>query len=83
MGLDWMVSGWGAHKKKEKMTGETPEVRSDKRKREKEREKMSRVNYYQYAFNSKKKKLNILAEILKISKSGCRGSIYYNRPPSL
>ena len=49
------------------------------RKREK---KMFRVNYYQSAFNSQKEKLNILAEMLKISKSGC-GSIYYNRPPSL
>ena len=61
------------------MTGETPEVRSDKRKpREKKREKerkgekkMPRVNYYQSAFNSQKEKLNILAEMLKISKSGC------------
>ena len=39
--------------------------------RERKREKqMSRVNYYQYAFNSQKEKLNILAEMLKISKSG-------------
>ena len=42
-------------------------------KREKRREKrvkgekkMSRVNYYKSEFNSKKKKLNILAEILGI-----------------
>ena len=67
-----------------KMTGETPEVRSDKRKprekkrererkREKtigkEREKMFMVNYFQSAFNSQKN-LNILAEMLEISKSG-------------
>ena len=54
------------------------EKRENERKEEK---KMSRVNYYQYALNSRKEKLNILAEMLKISKSGC-GSIY-NRPPSL
>ena len=29
-----------------------------------------RVNYYQSAFNSQKEKLNILAEMLEISKSG-------------
>ena len=78
-----------------KMTGEAPEVRSDKGKpiektREREREKrekerkgekeMARVNYYQSAFNSQKEKLNILAEMLKISKSG---RSIYNRPPSL
>ena len=42
-----------------KMTGETPEVRSDKRKprEKKEREKMSRINYYQSAFNLQKEKL--------------------------
>ena len=34
-------------------------------------EKMSRVNCYQSAFNSQKEKLNILAEMLKISKTGC------------
>ena len=32
---------------------------------------MSRVNYYQSAFNLQKEKLNILAEMLEISKSGC------------
>ena len=32
---------------------------------------MSRVNYYQSAFNSQKEKLNILAEMLEISKSDC------------
>ena len=50
------------------------EKRRKRRKREKERKgekKMSRVNYYQSAFNSQKDKLNILAEMLKISKSGC------------
>ena len=32
----------------------------------------------------KKEKLNILVEMLKISKSGCCcGSIYYNRPSSI
>ena len=35
--------------------------------------KMSRVNYYQYIFNSQKEKLNILAKMIKISKSGRRG----------
>ena len=43
---------------------------------------MSRVNYYQPAFNSQKEKLNILAEMLEISKSGRRESIY-DRPQSL
>ena len=92
------------------MTGETPEVRSNKRKprekkekkkrekkrenerkterREKKREKerkgekkVSRVNYYPSASNSQKEKLNILAEMLKISKTGCGRK--YDRPPSL
>ena len=50
--------------------------RGKERKREGKGEKnMSRVNYYQSAFNSQKEKLNIMAEMLKISKSGC-GSIY-------
>ena len=44
--------------------------RNREKKREKERETMSRVNYYQSAFNSQKEKLNILAEMLKVSKSG-------------
>ena len=45
--------------------------REKKREEERKREKrMSRVNYYQSAFNSQKEKLNILAEMLKISKSG-------------
>ena len=62
--------------------------REIERKREKKREterkdteKMSRVNYYQSAFNSQKEELNILAEMLEISKTGC-GCIY-NRPLSL
>ena len=38
---------------------------------------MSRVNYYQSAFNSQKEKLNILAEILEISKSGCCAADLY------
>ena len=50
-----------------KMTGETPEVRSDKRVLRVLR--VLRVNYYQSAFNSQKEKLNILAEMLEISKS--------------
>ena len=37
---------------------------------------MSRVNYYQSAFNSQKEKVNILAEMLKISKSGLPGDLY-------
>ena len=40
------------------------------KRREKREKKMSRVNYYQSAFNSQKEKLNILAEMLEISKSG-------------
>ena len=35
-------------------------------------------NYYQSPFNSQKEKLNIMAEMLKISKNGLRGPIYYN-----
>ena len=31
---------------------------------------MSRVIYYQYAFNSEKEKLNILAKMLEPSKTG-------------
>ena len=45
--------------------------RGKKREKERKREKrVSRVNNYQSAFNSQKEKLNILAEMLKISKSG-------------
>ena len=55
------------------MNGETTEVRSDKREKKREKrdkeKKMSRVNYYQSAFNSQKEKLNILAEMLEISKT--------------
>ena len=40
---------------------------------------MSRVNYHQSAFNSQKEKLNILAEMLKISLSGCAADLHiYN-----
>ena len=42
-----------------------------------------RVNHYKSAFNSQKEKLNILAEMLKISKSGLRTLLLYNRPLSL
>ena len=55
------------------MTGETSEVRSDKRKQREEggkEKKMSWVNYYQSAFNSQKDKIDILAEMLEISKTG-------------
>ena len=48
--------------------------------------KMSRVNNFQSEseFNSQKEKLNILAEILEISKSGLPADLlYYGRPPSL
>ena len=53
--------------------------------REKRENKMYRVNYYQSASNSQKDKLNILAEMLEISKSGLRTyvHIYYNRPLTL
>ena len=64
-------------------------MREKERNREKNREKerkgekkMSRVNYYQSAFNSQKEKLNILAEMLEISKSGLALRIY-NKPLSL
>ena len=57
--------------------GEKRKKREKERKRGKKREierkretKISRVNYYQSAFNSQKEKLNILAEMLKISKTG-------------
>ena len=61
--------------------------REKERKREKRREnerkrekKMSRVNFYQSALDSQKEKLNILAEMLEISKSGlCCGSIIDHR----
>ena len=59
--------------------------RKRERRREKERKgekKMSRVNYFYSEFNSQKEKLKILAEMLKMSKSGC-GCYRYNRPPSL
>ena len=43
--------------------------REEEKRREKTEKNMSRVNYYQSAFNSQKQKLNILAEMLKISKT--------------
>ena len=59
-------------KEKKRETERNREKKREKgRKRENKREKMSRVNCYQSAFNSQKEKLNILAEMLKISKSGC------------
>ena len=49
---------------------ERKKKRKTAKKGEKEREKMPRVIYYQSAFNSQKEQLNILAEMLEISKSG-------------
>ena len=47
------------------------EIKREKERKERKREKrMSRVNYYQSAFNSQKEKNNLLAEMLEISKSG-------------
>ena len=57
--------------------------RKGEKKREREREKMSRVNYYQSAFNSQKEKLNIWAEMLKISKSGAVDLYTKNRQRAL
>ena len=64
-------------KREKKREKERNRERKGEKKRETEREKerkgekiMSRVNYYQSSFNSQKEKLNILAEMLKISKSG-------------
>ena len=78
-------------RKKERKQREEREKRREKerekiekkRKGEKKRKKMSRVNYHKSAFNSQKEKLNILAEMFKISKSGCGRYIYSNRPLSL
>ena len=61
-------------------------IREKRREKEREEERkgekhMSRVNNYQSAFNSQKEKLNILAEMLEISKVGA--ARIYNRPPSL
>ena len=61
-------------KKREKREKRREKERKREKKRERERKgekKVSRVNYYQSAFNSQKEKLNILAEMLKISKTGC------------
>ena len=53
------------------------EKEREKRERGRKRDKkMSRVNYFQSAFKSQKEKLNILAEMLEISK-GDRGRMYY------
>ena len=67
----------GSHKerkkkeKREKRREKEKEKRERKdRKGEKRRKKMSRVNYYQSAFNSQKEKLIILAKMLEISKTG-------------
>ena len=70
-------------REKERNREKKREIEREKREKEKKGEKkMSRVNYYQSAFNSQKEKLNILAEMLKISKSGLALRIY-NRPLSL
>ena len=60
------------------------------RKREKKREKqskreerMSKVNYYQSAFNSQKEKQKYWQKCSNIKKWPCRGSIVCNRPTSL
>ena len=67
-------------REREKKEREKREKRERKeRKGEKKREKMSRVNYYQSAFNSQKEKLNILAEMFEISKSGCGSHIIDHR----
>ena len=70
--------------KREKRVKKRKKEEEKRKKREKERnrenkrkgeKKISRANYYQSTFNSQKEKLNILAVMLKISKSGCRGRI--------
>ena len=58
-------------RKREKTRENKRKKREKERQREKKREKMSRVNYYKSVFNSQKEKLNIMAEMLKISKSYC------------
>ena len=81
----------GKERKREKTREKREKTR---KKRNKKREKgerkerkgeknMFRVNFYQSAFNSQKEKLNILAEMLKISKSGFACGSIYNRPPPL
>ena len=58
--------------------------RNIERKGEKGEKEMFRVNYHQSAFNSQKEKLNILAEMLEISKSGLPADLYiYNRSLSV
>ena len=57
--------------KREKREKTREKRRENKREKERKGEtKMSRVNYYQSAFNLQKEKPNILAEMLEISKSG-------------
>ena len=66
----------GKREKKARKSEKRGEKGGEKREKEKKREnvkkekKMSIVNYYQSAFNSQKDKLNTLAEMLEISKSG-------------
>ena len=58
---------------KRKQTIEREKKRKERkreRKRERKGEKRREKRYYKSAFNSQKDKLNILAEMLKISKSG-------------
>ena len=66
----------------ERKEREKKKKKEKKRERERKRE-MSRVDYYQSAFDSQREKLNILEEMLKISKSGHGRKILYNSPPSL
>ena len=79
MGLSSIINS--KERKRKKKREKIEKTREKERKREKrEREKrekerkgeknMFRVNYYQSAFNSQKEKLNTLAEMLDISKSG-------------
>ena len=58
-------------------------MREIDRKERKGEKKMSRVNYYRYAFNSQKEELNIWAEMLKISKSGAVDLYTKNRQRAL
>ena len=46
-------------KKREKKRKRRGKRKKQRRKRKRKKRKMSRVNYYQYAFNSQKEKLNI------------------------
>ena len=60
----------GEKKRVKERKGEKRREKERKGEKKERREKMSRVNYYQSAFNSQKEKLNLLAEMLEISKSG-------------